>query len=91
VNPDSSRSTRWVLVATRTWLPVAIAVSGVVAIAVGGGGGAVAAAGVALLGVAVSVWAINWMFRMSVESNQDREREEEARKYFDRHGRWPDE
>ena len=34
---------------------------------------------------------INWMFRMSVESNRDREREEEAREYFDEHGRWPDE
>jgi hypothetical protein len=28
---------------------------------------------------------------MSVESNRDREREEEAREFFDRHGRWPDE
>jgi hypothetical protein len=28
---------------------------------------------------------------MSVDSNRDREREEEAREYFDRHGRWPDE
>ena len=33
--------------------------------------------------VALIVWMINWMFRMSVESNRDREREEEAREYFD--------
>jgi len=26
-----------------------------------------------------------------VESNLDREREEQAREYFERHGRWPDE
>jgi hypothetical protein len=31
------------------------------------------------------------MFRMSVASNRERDREEEAREYFDRHGRWPDE
>jgi hypothetical protein len=34
---------------------------------------------------------VNWMYRMSVESNREREQEEEARRYFDRHGRWPDE
>jgi hypothetical protein len=28
---------------------------------------------------------------MSVQSNRDREVEEEAREYFGRHGRWPDE
>jgi hypothetical protein len=34
---------------------------------------------------------INWMFRLSVESNRDRDREEEAREYFDRYGHWPGE
>ncbi|HEV3053616.1 MAG TPA: hypothetical protein VGX45_03100 [Solirubrobacteraceae bacterium] len=50
-----------------------------------------AAFGLALVLIALMVWMINWLFRMSVESNRDREREEEARDYFDRHGRWPDE
>ena len=44
-----------------------------------------------LIIVALIVWMINWMFRMSVESNRDREREEQARQYFDRHGHWPEE
>jgi hypothetical protein len=34
---------------------------------------------------------INWLFRMSVSSNSDREREEAARRYFSEHGHWPDE
>jgi membrane protein implicated in regulation of membrane protease activity len=87
------------LSATRLWLPIAIAITGAVLIALGHGRvstGAdthtvLAAAGVALLLVALIVWMINWMFRMSVQSNRDREREEQAREYFDRHGRWPDE
>ena len=82
---------RFVLAATRVWIPVLIAVAGVVGIVIGHGRTAAAGAGVGLLIVAVIVWMINWMFRMSVESNRDREREEEAREYFDRHGRWPDE
>jgi hypothetical protein len=46
---------------------------------------------VGLLLVALIVWMVNWMFRLSVQSNRDRDVEEEAREYFDRHGRWPDE
>jgi membrane protein implicated in regulation of membrane protease activity len=94
-NPQGG-ATRMLLVATRIWLPVAIAVAGVVAIVIGGTGSkhhspALAAAGVSLLIVALIVWMLNWMFRMSVQSNRDREREERAREYFDRHGHWPDE
>jgi hypothetical protein len=76
---------------TRVWLPLGIAVAGVVSIVIGHGHTPVAGAGVALLGTALIVWMINWMFRMSVESNRDREQEEEARRYYDQHGRWPDE
>ena len=79
------------LTLTRIWLPVAIAIAGVVAIVIGHGHTPTAAAGVVLLGVALIVWMTNWLFRMSLESNRDREREEEAREFFDRHGRWPDE
>ncbi len=70
---------------------MSIALAGVVAIIIGRGHTAVAAGGVVLLGVALIVWMINWLFRMSIESNRDRDREEEAREYFDQHGRWPGE
>ncbi len=80
-----------VLSATRVWVPALIAIAGVVGIVIGHGKSAAAGAGVGLVIVALIVWMINWMFRMSVESNRDRDREEEAREYFDRHGRWPDE
>jgi uncharacterized membrane protein len=90
---------RVILAATRIWLPLVIAVAGVVLIVLGhaslsnqaGGRALEAASGVALLVVAIIVWMVNWMFRMSVQSNRDREVEEEAREYFDRHGYWPDE
>ena len=73
------------------WLPLAIAAAGVVAIVLGHGRNSEAAAGVGLVIVALIVWMINWLFRMSLQSNRDREKEERARDYFSRHGRWPGE
>jgi len=88
---DGGRFRRVLLGATRLWLPVTIAVIGVVAIVVGHGRTGVAAVGVGFVLIALIVWMINWMFRMSVASNADRDREERARDFFDRTGRWPDE
>lgn len=79
------------LTATRVWLPLLIAVAGVVGIVIGHGHTGAAAAGVGLLIVALTVWLINWLFRLSVSSNRERDREEEVRREFDRTGRWPDE
>jgi hypothetical protein len=82
---------RIMLSLTRVWLPLTIAAAGAVCIALGRGHTTLAAAGVVLLGSALIVWMLNWLFRLSIESNRDRERDEEARRYFDQHGRWPDE
>ena len=73
------------------WLPLAIGVAGIVAIVLGHGRTGEAAAGVGLVIVALIVWMINWLFRLSLQSNRERETEERAREYFDRHGRWPGE
>jgi len=83
----------WMLVATRFGLPAALIVAGGIMIGIGHGGinNVTAVTGVVLIGIALMVGLLNWLFRMSVESNQDREREELAREYFDRHGHWPDE
>ncbi len=84
---------------TRLWLPLAIGAAGVLLIVLGhaslaqsaDGRALKAAVGVGLLIVAIIVWMFNWMFRMSVASNRDRDLEEAAREHFDRTGRWPEE
>jgi hypothetical protein len=41
-------------------------------------------------GAGLAILLLNLLFRMGVEGDRDREREEAARRYFDEHGRWPD-
>jgi protein-S-isoprenylcysteine O-methyltransferase Ste14 len=89
---------RIMLSAARIWLPLAIALAGVALIVIGHGRysnlantrSLESAAGVSLLLAALIVWMINWMYRLSVRSNEDREQEERAREHFDRTGRWPE-
>jgi uncharacterized membrane protein len=88
---EGGRFRRAALGATRVWLPIAIAVAGVLGIVIGRGHTPAAGAGVGLVIVALIVWMINWMYRMSLDSNRERDREEDARRYFDQHGRWPGE
>jgi hypothetical protein len=40
-------------------------------------------------GAAVSVLLLNVLYRMGVTGDAERDREEEARVYFDEHGEWP--
>ena len=44
-----------------------------------------------LVGSAFAVVLMNVFFRIGAEGENDRDREEAARLYFDEHGYWPDE
>ena len=43
------------------------------------------------VGGGLSVLLINFLFRLGVSGDREREAEERAREYFDEHGVWPDE
>ena len=43
------------------------------------------------VGIAFAVILLNFFFRIGVEGDKDRDREERAREFFDEHGYWPDE
>jgi hypothetical protein len=49
------------------------------------------AAGALFISAATAVLLLNVLFRIGVEGDKARDREEEARRYFDEHGHWPDE
>jgi hypothetical protein len=77
------------LVAVRYVLPAVLCVAGVALIAFGGRHGL--DGGLMLIGGAAAVALLNFLHRMGVSGDRDRDEEEEARLYFDRHGHWPDE
>ncbi|HLI61164.1 MAG TPA: hypothetical protein VKV21_15995 [Solirubrobacteraceae bacterium] len=65
-------------------------VAGVVVLAVNPGGFGVDGFGL-LTGAGLSILMLNWMFRVGVSGDLEREREERARRYFEEHGHWPGE
>jgi hypothetical protein len=46
---------------------------------------------VAMWAAGASLFLMNLLMRMGIAGDKDRDEEDEARAYFDRHGRWPDE
>ena len=76
------------IVVVRYALPAVIVLTGLI-LTIAGGSDTVVAAGVALVGVGMLVALLNVLMRLGIASSRDREREEEARRFFDRHGRWP--
>jgi hypothetical protein len=87
--PGSQRPSVWTVV-VRYGIGAAMVIAGIVLAAINPGGFGVDGFALAV-GGGLSVLLINWLFRLGVSGDLEREREEEARRYFDEHGIWPDE
>jgi hypothetical protein len=72
--------------AVRYGIPAALFIAGMVV----WGSGSVAA-GAMFISASTAVLLLNFLFRIGVEGDKERDREEAARRYFDEHGRWPGE
>ncbi len=78
------------MVAVRYVLPAVVAIVGVVVLAVDRS--LIGLEGFVLfVGAAGSILLLNVLHRIGVSGDAERDREEAARRYFDDHGRWPDE
>jgi len=73
----------------RTWLPVAIIVAGLIVAAATGFSETGLEGGTLLVSAGLSVWLINFLYRVGVHGDREREAEDRARAYFAEHGRWP--
>ncbi len=76
------------MIVLRYVLPGAVVIAGLVVMALGSeteleGGGGIVSAGLA-------IYFVNWLFRIGAAGDRERDAEDAAREFFDRHGRWPD-
>lgn len=74
----------------RTWLPLLIVALGVV-LWIANPTVETAAGSAGIIGAGIGIWMLNVLFRMGVQGDRERDDEDLARRYFDEHGRWPDE
>jgi hypothetical protein len=81
--------TTWHVIGLRYVLPGAVLLAGLVVMALGSEADLEGGAGIA--GAGLAIYAMNWLYRASVDGDRVRDEEEAARAYFDVHGRWPDE
>jgi hypothetical protein len=84
---SNERNRSRLLIGIRYVLPAVVTVAGVVVMAFGSetdleGGASIVSAGLA-------IYFLNWLFRIGVTGDRERDDEQAAREYFKRHGRWP--
>jgi hypothetical protein len=97
-NPDVARDQQQTeaehqsigLLIVRYGLGVVMVVAGMIMLVINPSGLGVDGFAMAV-GGGLSVLLINFLFRLGVSGDEERVREEEARRYFDEHGVWPDE
>ena len=77
------------LLAIRYGIPLVLFIAGTIVTATAGRLGL--AAGALFFSAASAVLLLNVLYRIGVEGDKERDREESAREFFDEHGRWPDE
>jgi hypothetical protein len=75
--------------ALRYALPAAGVIAGLIVMALGSE--AELEGGAGIVGASLAIYAVNWLYRAGVEGDRERDREEAAREYLDKHGHWPDE
>ena len=73
----------------RYGIPLALFVVGMIIAGTSGRIGL--AAGAMFISAATAVLLLNVIYRIGVEGDKTRDKEEAARRFFDEHGRWPDE
>lgn len=47
--------------------------------------------GAAIIGAGLAILLLNFLFRIGAQGDAERDDEEDARAYYAKHGRWPDE
>ena len=75
--------------AVRYGIPLVLVIAGVIVSATAGRVGL--AAGALFFSAGTAVLLLNVLYRIGVEGDKERDTEQSARDFFDKHGHWPDE
>ncbi|HTV17114.1 MAG TPA: hypothetical protein VMG12_00545 [Polyangiaceae bacterium] len=73
----------------RWWIPGALCLIGVILLVADDFDTFGASAFAAFAGAGASTWLINWLWRIGVSGDDERDREALDREFLARHGRWP--
>src|SRR5579875_1203175 len=90
MNPPPTESPSLGTLFVRYGIAAIMIVAGIVLLIVSPGGFGTEGFAMAV-GGGLSVLLLNWLFRLGVSGDREREQEEAARAYLERHGHWPDE
>lgn len=80
---------RKLLVFARYVLPALIVIGGIVPMLVSDSNSAFHG-GMGIVAAGIAVFLLSFFYRVGASGDVERDAEDEARAYFDRHGRWPD-
>ncbi|MEH3053899.1 MAG: hypothetical protein PGN13_07820 [Patulibacter minatonensis] len=75
----------------RVYLPGLLMIAGIAVIVIGLASEHALEIGIPLFSAGASIWFVNFLWRIGVSGDQDRDVEDDARDYFAEHGHWPDE
>ena len=89
--PEPEEPYKRLLFFTRYVVPGLIALAGVVVMIAASDRQVGFEIGAMFIGAAIAVFLLNFFFRMGASGDRERDQEEEARRYLDEHGHWPDE
>lgn len=73
----------------RLWIPLALCVIGVILLVADNFDTFGVSAFAAFAGAGSSTWLINWLWRIGVSGDDERDREARERVFLAKHGRWP--
>jgi hypothetical protein len=76
---------------TRYGIAVIVCAIAIVSLVVGGFSLVSVEGAAHLVGAGLSVWLFNWLLRIGLDGESERDDEREARAFLMKHGHWPDE
>lgn len=74
----------------RFWVPSILCATGILYVVAHGFSESSLNVGIPVFSAGASIWLLNFLYRLGISGDRDRDTETTAREYFNEHGHWPD-